>query len=315
VHRLLYYDKITPVDYEPKYFKHATWEEPFAFDTSPVKIKVGEIRTPYHALSMRLRTTVDLFEDEEDQMVSEDKGGKKCQVESDSSSESEHEDQINTPITQRDETSEEDQYPFVKEAVLEAGGARVSFIKSKFPKLSNSSINRFLVRMVQDKVLQLQDGEYKIVISSASSSTTPRVNNAHPEEIYKDALKALTNEEYMTVPKLRMKLNTNNAMARELMKRLEQEGLVSRSTNGNKGRKVIERQESSIPTVSAVRVKGSPFLGKQKQARPKTSSLKRKLEGLELADSQDAENETAKCSITAKPLAQKRKTARIEKEE
>jgi len=119
----------------------------------------------------------------------------------------------------------------------------------------------------------------------------------------------------MTVPKLRMKLNTNNAMARELMKRLEQEGLVSRSTNGNKGRKVIERQESSIPTVSAVRVKGSPFLGKQKQARPKTSSLKRKLEGLELADSQDAENETAKCSITAKPLAQKRKTARIEKEE
>lgn len=50
--------------------------------------------------------------------------------------------------------------------------------------------------MVQDKVLQLQDGEYKIVISSASSSTTPRVNNAHPEEIYKeyrDLTNSLTN--------------------------------------------------------------------------------------------------------------------------
>lgn len=333
--KILYYDKVTPVEYEPKYFKQATWEEPFVFDSSPVKIKVGEIATPYHTLSMRLRTTVDLFEDdgEGERTMPAEKTGAKYNVEMSSSDE---EEEDSDPDCEEEEKPDEDeQYAAVKAAVEAAGVCKLSFIKTQFPKLADQAINRFLVRMVQDKVLQLQDGEYKIFAQppparspvlvgspAPSSSPTPRSpspsSTAIPEEIYKAALKALSSEDFMTAQKLRSllglsKVSTN--VARDILRRLQDEGFISRTISGNKGRRVVRHQA----TDSAGEKPAGPASPRVKQrreqpaAKRKHSLLSRRLKNLELAHSQDSEADTVKCSRTAEPLVQKRR--KLAKEE
>jgi hypothetical protein len=135
------------------------------------------------------------------------------------------EDSSDPDCEEEENPDEDEQYAAVKAAVEAAGVCKLSFIKTQFPKLADQAINRtiiahrpadryidpplstyritgFLVRMVQDKVLQLQDGEYKIFAQppparspvlvgspAPSSSPTPRSpspsSTAIPEEIYK----------------------------------------------------------------------------------------------------------------------------------
>ncbi|ELR18181.1 uncharacterized protein ACA1_369130 [Acanthamoeba castellanii str. Neff] len=330
--KILYYDKVTPVEYEPKYFKQATWEEPFVFDSSPVKIKVGEIATPYHTLSMRLRTnkphhnthqTVDLFEDdgEGERTMPAEKTGAKYNVEM-SSSDEEEEDSSDPDCEEEEKPDEDEQYAAVKAAVEAAGVCKLSFIKTQFPKLADQAINRFLVRMVQDKVLQLQDGEYKIFAQppparspvlvgspAPSSSPTPRSpspsSTAIPEEIYKAALKALSSEDFMTAQKLR---------SLDILRRLQDEGFISRTISGNKGRRVVRHQATDSAGEKPAGP-ASPRVKRREQpaAKRKHSLLSRRLKNLELAHSQDSEADTVKCSRTAEPLVQKRR--KLAKEE
>jgi Mn-dependent DtxR family transcriptional regulator len=59
----MYYEN-TPIDYEPPFFQAA---RAFDYTSLPVKIDVGTVETPFHQLSLNVKTTVGLVEDDEDE--------------------------------------------------------------------------------------------------------------------------------------------------------------------------------------------------------------------------------------------------------
>ncbi|XP_046558644.1 HORMA domain-containing protein 1-like [Haliotis rubra] len=63
--KLVYYDEVTPADYEPPGFKAAETDG-FKFDEEPTNIKVGDVATPFHTVKMRIKTDSKQFEMKED---------------------------------------------------------------------------------------------------------------------------------------------------------------------------------------------------------------------------------------------------------
>ncbi|KAJ5066293.1 horma domain-containing protein [Anaeramoeba ignava] len=56
--KLLYYDEITPPDYEPKFFQNS--QKDFFFLSKPLDLKLGsKILTPFHSLDLRIKTSID----------------------------------------------------------------------------------------------------------------------------------------------------------------------------------------------------------------------------------------------------------------
>ncbi|XP_054162685.1 HORMA domain-containing protein 1-like isoform X2 [Oppia nitens] len=69
--KLLYYDDITPKDYEPQGFV-ASETDSFSFFGKPISINAGEVTTPWHALKLKIRTNQEQFQ-EFSQLNSQDK--------------------------------------------------------------------------------------------------------------------------------------------------------------------------------------------------------------------------------------------------
>jgi hypothetical protein len=60
--KLLYYEDITPQDYEPPGFVRAE-SDTFSFKGKPITINAGEVSTPHHTLKLKIRTDNSQFED------------------------------------------------------------------------------------------------------------------------------------------------------------------------------------------------------------------------------------------------------------
>lgn len=88
VMKLFYYDDVTPPDYEPPFFRPATdgtfflsispsfvctyvffyslfllfLDEAMSFHAKPLRFNLGKVDTPYHSLSIQIRTAIDCVE-------------------------------------------------------------------------------------------------------------------------------------------------------------------------------------------------------------------------------------------------------------
>ena len=63
--RLHYYDH-TPSTYEPSGFRTGSGEQHLSFDGAPLRIKVGEVDTPFHEVSLALHTKLDALDPSEE---------------------------------------------------------------------------------------------------------------------------------------------------------------------------------------------------------------------------------------------------------
>lgn len=69
--KLLYYDEVTPEDYNPPGFKDYNCDS-FFFKDEPINIKVGDVATQFHSLKLRIKTqNHDLQEQRENEEVEE----------------------------------------------------------------------------------------------------------------------------------------------------------------------------------------------------------------------------------------------------
>ncbi|XP_025087650.1 HORMA domain-containing protein 2-like isoform X2 [Pomacea canaliculata] len=59
--KLLYYDEITPSDYEPPGFQPSDHDS-FRFEEEPLNIKLGDVSTPFHGIKMRIKTDKKQFD-------------------------------------------------------------------------------------------------------------------------------------------------------------------------------------------------------------------------------------------------------------
>lgn len=70
--KLLYYDDVTPQEYEPPGFKPSTCTD-FHYEEEPVTINVGDVATPFHRIKMRVKTNEAMFDIKDDAENSETK--------------------------------------------------------------------------------------------------------------------------------------------------------------------------------------------------------------------------------------------------
>lgn len=59
--KLLYYDDVTPVDYEPPGFQ-ASDSDAFSYEDDPINLRVGEVATQFHTVKLRITTDKKQFE-------------------------------------------------------------------------------------------------------------------------------------------------------------------------------------------------------------------------------------------------------------
>lgn len=59
--KLQYRDDVTPIDYEPKFFRAADEDDELVFDQKPFKVAVGGVQTQFHEISMKMKSIADSF--------------------------------------------------------------------------------------------------------------------------------------------------------------------------------------------------------------------------------------------------------------
>ncbi|KAL0210898.1 hypothetical protein P9112_009196 [Eukaryota sp. TZLM1-RC] len=73
VMKLFYYDH-TPADYEPVFFRSATFDEAFNYVSKPLKLEIGSVTTPYHSLGLKIKTSIDNLDRLENFKAQNDEG-------------------------------------------------------------------------------------------------------------------------------------------------------------------------------------------------------------------------------------------------
>uniref|UniRef100_A0A6N2K5S4 HORMA domain-containing protein n=1 Tax=Salix viminalis TaxID=40686 RepID=A0A6N2K5S4_SALVM len=67
--KLLYYDDVTPADYEPPFFRGCTEEEAHnAWIKHPLQMEVGNVNSKHFVLALKVKSVLDPCEDEHDDM-------------------------------------------------------------------------------------------------------------------------------------------------------------------------------------------------------------------------------------------------------
>ncbi|XP_040862390.1 REF/SRPP-like protein isoform X8 [Glycine max] len=63
--KLLYYDDVTPADYEPPFFKGCTDEETYhPWEKNPLKMEVGNVNSKHFVLALKVKSVLDPCEDD-----------------------------------------------------------------------------------------------------------------------------------------------------------------------------------------------------------------------------------------------------------
>ncbi|GFZ21143.1 DNA-binding HORMA family protein [Actinidia rufa] len=71
--KLLYYDDVTPADYEPPFFRSCTEQESHnSWTKNPLKMEVGNVNSKHFVLALKVKSVLDPCEDENDDIQEED---------------------------------------------------------------------------------------------------------------------------------------------------------------------------------------------------------------------------------------------------
>ncbi|XP_077228642.1 DNA-binding HORMA family protein [Tasmannia lanceolata] len=71
--KLLYYDDVTPADYEPPFFRSCTEQEASnPWTKNPLKMEVGNVNSKHFVLALKVKSVLDPCEDENDDAIEDD---------------------------------------------------------------------------------------------------------------------------------------------------------------------------------------------------------------------------------------------------
>ncbi|XP_009067603.1 PREDICTED: HORMA domain-containing protein 1, partial [Acanthisitta chloris] len=99
--KLLYYDEVTPPDYQPPGFKEAQYEG-MMFEGEPVYLNVGEVPTPFHTLKVKITTEKQRMENTDQNILKQRDTAEPLQE--DSAMDNEVEDKNHTNISEAEDT-------------------------------------------------------------------------------------------------------------------------------------------------------------------------------------------------------------------
>ncbi|KAG7029256.1 Meiosis-specific protein ASY1, partial [Cucurbita argyrosperma subsp. argyrosperma] len=256
--KLLYYDDVTPVDYEPPFFRSCAEEEAHhPWTKSPLRMEVGNVNSKHFVLALKVKSVLDPCEDENDDNEenevslganSEQRNGfSETDSEVDPSPEGDYivapreklqlQEQDNTRKVDEDETQDpeedEQQLARVKDWIYKIMDKLVNEgVLSKTGRDSYNIIRQKAFEYEFDLVKEETDGQIDKVGANATT--------VH-DLLYMKTLYHTLQMSYVTVSKLQNKLEgeANLTTVRKMIDKMIRDGFVEAKGSRRMGKRVI----------------------------------------------------------------------------
>ncbi|KAJ4884041.1 DNA-binding HORMA family protein [Raphanus sativus] len=272
VMKLMYYDDVTPPDYEPPFFRGCTEEEAqHVWTKDPLRMEVGNVNSKHLVLTLKVKSVLDPCEDENDDMQDDGKSTGPNSVHDDQPSDSDSEisqtketqfllaPRNKTMMMERlmkDPVESQQQLARVKDWIISRhlNTLELTDVLSNFPDIS--IVMEIVDQLEKEGVLsktgkdayiitrdKAQWSEFNFVKDEADGKTAPKDEKsiAPKDYMYMKALYHSLPMQYVTVTKLHNMLDgeANQTQVRKLIDRMIQEGYVEDSSNRRLGKRVI----------------------------------------------------------------------------
>ncbi|ESR51273.1 hypothetical protein CICLE_v10033677mg, partial [Citrus x clementina] len=231
--KLFYYNDVTPVDYEPPFFRCCSEEEAHnPWTKNPLKMEVGNVNSKHFVLALKVKSVLDPCEDENDDMQDDEVSLGADSVQRDESSDSDNKQQpeedngmVDEDNTQ-DPEEDEQQLVRVKDWIncRHLHSVELTDVLSNFPDISVKFNYEFAL------VKEEMDG---VTLCDKS----PQLD----DQIYMKALYYALSMNYVTIAKLQKKLDkeANQSTVRKLIDKMIREGYVEAKGSRRLGKRVI----------------------------------------------------------------------------
>ncbi|KAL4222153.1 HORMA domain-containing protein 1 [Mactra antiquata] len=279
--KLFYYDEVTPVDYEPPGFK-ASDNDNFVFEEEPVTIKVGDVSTMYHNLSVRVKTDRKQFEMKNSQTQEEPGPVTETEIEVGLDTEADMNESPDEPetlqIADNEERNHEDSYVDIPQESpakpIEGGIDTTELQMSQTPDAEEDyevkcpcGVNKDDGLMVLCSVCKMwQHGVCFVIIDQDDAPeqhlcdicakngdcdvepTDPYLSTLTSIEVqatclWRRALVACLDMPRVTAARLTERLGTEEEVARGLLSRLQKEGFVKSAGKSKRHEKIVNREK------------------------------------------------------------------------
>ncbi|XP_060970804.1 meiosis-specific protein ASY1 isoform X1 [Cannabis sativa] len=273
--KLLYYDDVTPADYEPPFFRGCTEGEAHnAWTKSPLKMEVGNVNSKHFVLALKVKSVLDPCEDENEDNHDEEvslgadsvQRGEYSDSDSDEDNSQENnfmvvpaekrQDQDNTMVDEddtQDPMEDEQQLSRVKDWIncRHLDTVELTDVLSNFPDISVVLTEEIMDKLVKEGVLSKTgsdsyainkkkkfDFEYSLVKQEMDGQVGDKP--AQGEDLmYMKALYHALPMTYVTVPKLQNKLEASPVTVRKIIDKMTKDGFVEAKGNRRLGKRVI----------------------------------------------------------------------------
>ncbi|GER56389.1 ASYNAPTIC 1 family protein [Striga asiatica] len=280
--KLLYYDDVTPMDYEPPFFRGCTEEEAHnPWTGNPLKMEVGKVNSKHLVLALKVKSRLDPCEDENndnqdnDVSLGADSIQKDEYSESDSDTNDSDDDRFIVAPTEKrqlhedNEAIDEDDTQELPEDEQQLGRVKdwissyhldtieLTDVLSYFPDISVVLIEEFMDRLVKESFISKAEGESYVINSKKKfeyefDAVKEEVDVQMVAQYGKDGymgvdrmyMKALYHTlplEYITVPKLKSKLEGEASpnTVRKLIDKMTQDGFIEAGSSRKLGKRVV----------------------------------------------------------------------------
>ncbi|XP_071691667.1 meiosis-specific protein ASY1-like [Rutidosis leptorrhynchoides] len=272
--KLLYYDDVTPADYEPPFFRGCTLEETHnAWTKNPLKMDVGNVNSKHFVLSLKVKSMLDPCEDDNVSLGADSMQGNE-DSESDSEASMSDDDYIVAPVDKKEEKDDgtmvdEDDTQDLAEDELQLNRVRdwinvyhldnvdVTDALSNFPDISLVLIEEIMNKLVNEGILlkagndnfnirRLREPEYEFDAVKEEADHHVTISKKSPPavselQMYMKALYHVLPMNYITVSKLQSQLGgeVNENTVRKLMDKMTKEGYIESTNNRRLGKRVV----------------------------------------------------------------------------
>ncbi|XP_071715986.1 meiosis-specific protein ASY1-like [Rutidosis leptorrhynchoides] len=275
--KLLYYDDVTPADYEPPFFRGCTKEETHnAWTKNPLKMDVGNVNSKHFVLSLKVKSMLDPCEDDDvslgaDSMQRDEDSGSDSEasmsddeyivIPADKEEEKHDETMVDEDDTQ-DLAEDEQKLNLVRDWInaYHLDSVDVTDALSNFPDISAVLIEEIMNKLVNEGILlkagndnynirRLKETEYEF--DAVKEETDHRVTNtkksppaASEVHMYMKALYHVLPMNYITISKLQSILGgeANQNTVRKLMDKMTKEGFIETANNRRLGKRVVHSE-------------------------------------------------------------------------
>ncbi|XP_021294471.1 meiosis-specific protein ASY1 isoform X2 [Herrania umbratica] len=277
--KLLYYDGVTPLDYEPPFFRGCTEEEAHnPWTKNPLKMEVGNVNSKHFVLALKVKSVLDPCGDENDDIQDDEVSLGANSVQRDESSDSDSEvnesqenqfilapadkqrpEEDNSMVDEddtQDSMEDEQQLARVKDWInsRHLDTVELTDVLSNFPDISVVLTEEIMDKLVKEGVLsstgkdsytikKQKGSEYDFTVKEEMDGQVKIVQKSPrvQDHMYMKALYHALPMKYVTVAKLQRKLDgqANQTTVRRIINKMTRDGFLEAKGSRRLGKRVI----------------------------------------------------------------------------